>query len=346
MGAEKDSSKAKRSKDHKKSNSRRKSGSRVIYVTAVLCVIALLAFAFYLPQFLFQIRDNALCGDTVLGERENMDILIGNSYELSLYDRMRNFAGGLARGMSYYVSEQDMEVDDQLYELLYGSVDRIFQNPLLIMVQGHLVSSSFLNDLTIVQRKQYVIYSDDYAQGVNFIIWYLEIAGHNGEKLELLMDAETYTLYGIKSEKNGLWGRDENIDWREYLLTTDLERHLQIVGFSDARDLWLTMAIEYEAISISQVETIYYAIGTDKVNKATIILGDDEEQEMIRQLAALSEGEWRDENELILSLPYGEYLMDLRMQMLVDLSQVYRYHDVYLGFDAICGMIPEFMEEN
>ena len=346
MDTEKDRHKAKRHKNQKKPNNKRKSGGRVIYAAAVLGVVALLACAFYLPQFLFQIRDNALCSDTVLGERESVDILIGDSYELSLYDRMCNFAEGLARGVSYYVSEQDMEVDEELYALLYGNVDRIFQNPLQIMVQAHLVSPSFLYDLTIVQRKQYVIYSDDYTQGVNFIIWYLELAGPNGEKLELLMDAETYTLYGIKSEKNGLWGHDENIDWREYFLTTDLERHIQIVGFSDVRDFWLTMAINYEAISITQVETIYYALGMDRVNKAIIVQGDDEEQETIRQLAVLSEGEWRDENELVLSLPYGEYLMDLRIQMLVDFSQVYRYHDAYLGFDAICGMIPEFMEEN
>lgn len=347
MGTEKDRSKAKHPKNHKKINSRRKSGNRAIYAAAVLGVVALLACAFYLPQFLFQVRDNALCDDTVLGERENVDILIGDSYELSLYDRMCNYAEGLARGTSYYVSLQDMEADEELYELLYGSVDRIFQNPMQIMMQGHLIPYSFLNDLTIVQRKQYVIYSDDYARGVNFIIWYLELAGHSGEKLEILMDAETYTIYGIKSEKYGLWGHDENIDWREYSLTTNLERHLQIVGFSDARDFWLTMAIHYEAISISQVELIYHAIDADRVNKAMIIQGEDgEQQEMIRQMAVLSEGEWTDENELVLSLPYGEYLMELRMQMLVDPSQMYRYHDVYLGFDAICSMIPEFMEEN
>lgn len=347
MGTEKDRSKAKRPKDHKKANNRHNSESRMVYAAAVLGVAALLVCAFYLPQLLFQARDNALCGDTVLGERESVDILIGDSYELSLYDRMRNYAEGLASGTSYYVSVQDMEVDEELYNLLYGNVDRIFQNPLQIMIQGHLIPYSFLSDLTIMQRKQYVIYSDDYARGVSFIIWYLELAGPDGEKLELLMDAETYTLYGIKAEKYGLWGSDENIDWREYSLYADLERHLQMVGFSDARDFWFTMAIHYEAISISQVELIYVMIDAARVDKAMIIQGEDEEQqEMLRQLAALSEGEWRDENELVLSLPYGEYLMELRMQMLVDPSQVYRYHDAYLGFDAICEMIPEFMEEN
>ncbi|WP_460602040.1 hypothetical protein, partial [Escherichia coli] len=58
------------------------------------------------------------------------------------------------------------------------------------------------NYYTITQWKQYVIYSDNYAKGVNFILWYIELEDLEGAKLKLLVDAEDNTLYGLKTENS------------------------------------------------------------------------------------------------------------------------------------------------
>ena len=53
---------------------------------------------------------------------------------------------------------------------------------------------------SVVTWKQYVIYSDHFEEGVNFILWYIEMQDEDGGTLKLLTDAEDNTLYGIKTE--------------------------------------------------------------------------------------------------------------------------------------------------
>lgn len=320
-----------------KRNIRSGKGSSKAYAAACLGVMALLLCAFYLPQLLFQARDNVLCSDTVLSERESVDVLIGDSYELSLHNRMYNFAEGLAKGVSYYVSEQDMEVDEELYDRLNG----LELDTIEVLMNFHLITPSFTKYFMIRQRKQYVIYSDDYAQGVNFIIWYLELAGPSGERLELLIDAETSTIYGIKAEKNGLMTQGEIDSWQYYLYGGSLASYLQNSGLEIINQLWFYLAMEFEAISMSEFQTIY-AFGQGYLSDYEI-----ESEERFRQMAVLSEGEWLDENNLVFSLPYEEYLLTLKLQMTLEASQsTCLYHDVFYGIESICRMIPEFMEEN
>ena len=322
-----------------KRNSRIENGSRGVYVAAGLGVVALLLGAFFLPQLLFHARDSVLCSDTVLSERESVDVLIGDSYEPSLYNRMYNFAEGLSRGVSYYVSEQDMGVDEELYYRLNG----LSLEPVQLLMDCRLITPSFVNYFMIQQRKQYVIYSDDYAQGVNFVIWYVELIGPSGTKLELLMDAETSVIYGIKAEKNSAMTQDEIDSWLYYSWSGNLAKHLNSSGMV-INDLWLYLAMEFEAISMSELEPVYYTYNGEKY---PVDSDPESNEERLKQLAVLSEGEWQDENSLTFSLPYEEYLLTLKIQITPEVPwPTYRYHDVFYGIEAICRMIPEFTEEN
>lgn len=326
-----------------KRNSRAGKGSSKAYIASGLGVTALLLCAFYLPQLLFQVRDNALCSITALSERENVDVLIGDSYEPSLHNRMYNFAEGLARGVSYYVSEQDMAVDEELYERLNG----LGLEPIAMLMDFRLINSSFMDYFMVQQRKQYVIYSDDYAQGVNFIIWYLELVGPSGAGLEILMDAETSTIYGIKTERNSLLTEKETDKWMYYIWGGSLGDHLLSSGLESISQLWMYLAMEFEAVSIDELEEMYtlgtfdgvYVVGEKSSADSNIEL-----QERIRKLAALSEGAWQDDNELIFTLPYEEYSQTLKLQLIKEEPwPTYRYHDVFYGIESICRMIPEFM---
>lgn len=330
----------------KKRNSRTgKEGSKT-YIASGLGVTALLLCAFYLPQILFLTRDNVLCNITALSKRENVDVLISDSYEPSLHNRMYNFAEGLARGVSYYVSEQDMEVDEELYERLNG----LGLDPIAILMDFRLINSSFMEYFMVQQRKQYVIYSDDYTRGVNFIIWYLELVGPSGAVLEILMDAETSTIYGIKTERNSLVTDKEIDSWMYYIWGGSLGDHLLSSGLETTSQLWLYLAMEFDSVSASELEGMYTLGVFEGIN----VVGDKnssdsnmELQERIRQLAALSEGEWQDDNSLIFTLPYEEYSQTLKLQLIPEEPwPTYRYHDVFYGIESICRMIPEFMEEN
>lgn len=320
-----------------KRNGRATKGSRTVYIAAGFGVVVLLLCAFYLPQLLFQARDNVLCSDTVLSERESVDVLIGDFYELSLYNRMFNFAEGLSKGVSYYVSEQDMEVDEELYDLLIG----LEVEPIGILMDFRLINPYLMEEFMIQRQKQYVIYSDDYAQGVNFRIWYLELTGPYEERLELLMDAETYTIYGIRAERNSLMTQEEIDSWMYYIWSGSLASHLLNSGLENVNQLWLYLAMEYEAVSMSEFEAIYtfwedFLYGSDITS-----------EERLGLMRVLSEGEWLDENNLVITLPYEEYFQTIKLQLTPEEPwPTYRYHDVFYGIESICRMIPEFMEEN
>lgn len=322
-----------------KRNSQGGRGSSKAYIASGLGVLVLLLCAFYLPQLLFLTKDNVLCSDTVLSERESVDVLIGDSYEPSLYNRMYNFAEGLARGVSYYVSEQDMEVNEELYNRLNG----LELEPVALLMDFRLVNSSFMNYFMVQQWKQYVIYSDDYAQGVNFIIWYLELVGPSGVGLELLMDAETSTIYGIKTERNSLLTEQEIDSWMYYIWGGSLASHLHSSGMENVNQLWMYLAMEFEAVSVSEMEAIYYAYTDRKYSTDSVNVSE----ERLRQLAVLSEGDWLNDNTLIFTLPYEEFVHTLKLQLTAEEPwPTYRYHDVFYGIESICRMIPEFMEEN
>lgn len=327
-----------------KRNSRTGKGSSKAYIASGLGVTALLFCAFFLPQLLFQARDNALCSDTVLSERENVDVLIGDSYEPSLYNRMYNFAEGLARGVNYYVSEQDMAVDEELYERLNG----LGLEPIAMMMDFRLINSSFGDYFMVQQRKQYVIYSDDYSRGVNFIIWYLELVGPSGAVLEILMDAETSTIYGIKAGRNSLVTEQEADKWMYYIWGGSLGDHLLSSGLETISHLWIYLAMEFEAVTTSELEEMYTLgsfEGTYVVGDKNSTDSDIELQERIRKFAALSAGEWQDDNSLVFTLPYEEYFQTLKLQLIQEEPwPTYRYHDVFYGIESICRMIPEFMD--
>lgn len=330
----------------KKRNSRSGKGSGKAYIASSMGVTVLLLCAFYLPQLLFQVRDNALCNITALSERENVDVLIGDSYEPSLYNRMYNFAEGLARGVNFYVSEQDMAVDEEIYERLNG----LGMDPIAMLMDFRLINSSFMDYFMVQQRKQYVIYSDDYSRGVNFIIWYLELVGPSGAGLKILMDAETSTIYGIKAERNSLVTEQEADKWMYYIWGGSLGDHLMSAGLANISQLWMYLAMEFEAVSMSELEEIYTLAMSEGINVKGEKNSTDsniESQERIRQLAILSEGEWQDDNSLVFTLPYEELYQTLKLQLTQeDPWPTYRYHDVFYGIESICRMIPEFTEES
>ena len=155
------------------------------------------------------------------------------------------------------------------------------------------------------------------------------------------MDAETSTIYGIKAERNSLMTQQEIDSWMYYIWGGSLGDHLLSSGLESVGQLWIYLAMEFEAVSISEIEAIY-AFGEKKLTDSNI-----GSEERIRQLTVLSEGEWQDDNNLIFTLPYEEYFLTLKLQLTQEAPwPTYRYHDVFYGIESICQMIPEFMEEN
>lgn len=111
---------------------------------------------------------------------------------------MGNFAEGISAGENYYVAVQELEAGDEINNYLY-SESGLYSEMLQAFVDGGLLPYDFWISTAVVRQwKQYVIYSDNYAKGVNFILWYLDVESSGGVTLKLLVDAEDNTIYAVK----------------------------------------------------------------------------------------------------------------------------------------------------
>lgn len=314
-----------------------------VYPAAVLGLVGLLSCAFLLPQFLFRVSDNALYSEISLSERETVDVtLLSSTYEPSLYNRMSAFAEGIANGVSYYVSEQKMEVNQELYEQLMTE-NGIFQEPVTTLMELQMISGSFLIHYVVETWKQYVIYNDDYTKGVNFIIWYLELVGDEGEQLEILMDAETSTIYGIAASKNHPVLEEEWDKWIRSSGAYSLSLRFEIAGF-DTEDWWYFYSYYYEAISQEELRAhyIYDTAATDVIFYDNLQI----QQKIGEQTENLAESEWFGVNDLSFTLPYDGRPLELHLKLLpVEEEQSVYYRDMVFGIVPICRLIPEF-EQN
>lgn len=175
------------------------------YLLSMLGLLLLVGIAFMGPQMVFQAGDYYLWQDTELSERETMDIaLLTNTYEQSKKQRLKNFAEGLERGEKYYVtskelSESRQESSDAGIVAKFDELDGFYQENFAWLAELELFPMDmFWAGYYINSCKQYVIYSDNYAKGVNFITWCLEIEALNGARVTLLIDSEDGVVYAMK----------------------------------------------------------------------------------------------------------------------------------------------------
>lgn len=168
------------------------------YGAAVLALALLIIAAFLGPEIAFAVQDGIRCKVVVSASRERLDIASFNTgYETDLYRRLTRFAEGLAEGNQYYVTVQDMELSPQFR--LLSDFEKIAQNSSFEMLLYYLnMRWEYVYDAEVTCWKQCVVYGDDFAGGVNFILWYLELNGNGDDSIKLLADGETGEIYGLR----------------------------------------------------------------------------------------------------------------------------------------------------
>ncbi|MCI9335949.1 MAG: hypothetical protein HFH93_00170 [Lachnospiraceae bacterium] len=339
---------------------RRKNISYYAVIVSILAV--LIAAAFFAPQILFQIQDAILCKDTVLTRQESINVeALGTTYE-SLAVRMQNYAEGQSAGNTFYVTSQEVAVTSEMEDYAYS-------NGIYGEMTGNMIELGLLPTYTwsvgyvITDWKQYVIYSNDFTKGVNFILWYIEMQDDNEVIFKFLVDAEDGTVYAVKTEGNRIPERNaaesphnyiDNFSWRDLSATA----------------VWIFFASMYEAIDSGETKTLDIMIGEygwtadELANNADYavdhgIIEDDiynkEREALLYEMFSMHE-EWRDvsekvryyvwENDTIyFLLPFGDTKLDMVIH--IDDSEeaseyIYGIPDILMGIRQIYEMIPEF----
>ena len=321
-----------------------KTGGRKLYVAGAAGLVLLLLFSFFVPQLIFSLRDSYLCRDIIHEEQEDTDvILMGAAYESSLEQRLKNFVEGKERGRNFYVSAQEMEVTEELYQQLRGTTGILYQQiTLRAMMEIGMVSYVFLGDNTFTVNcwKQYVIYSDEYTEGVNFIIWYLDLEAEDGKQLELLIDAEDATIYALCAERNIMLTMTQSLKW-------DV---LDIMSILNLEELWYFLNYCYQSVSREEWNNeALYGSGDGQPH-----LDVDSDHDGIVTFEML-ESAWEsgealslpDAKTIIMHLLFSTQTLDFSLRLLRSPSQNNssdQFPVLYMGFDSISELIPEFAE--
>lgn len=176
---------------------------RLKYGAVFFLLFALIALAILLPQASFEVQDRLLNGKVSLDRKTPPDVLaLGTGYETSVYRRMANYAEGIDGQRRYYVDEQNRSLpyDVGIFSEEYGA--ELFDENVVLGLLSEILefpSEGFFREGEISLWKQYVVYSDDYAQGVNFVLWCMELKHPAGYRLTILMDAHDYTVYAVRA---------------------------------------------------------------------------------------------------------------------------------------------------
>lgn len=356
-------SKKKNEYDHRKR-------SILAYGLGTLGIVLLITAAFFGPMIVFAMQDDIRCGAVVSMSPENVDITSFNTgYETDLYKRLERFAKGLAEGRQYYVTVQDMELTTDIADWM-ASEQGYYQEGFQVLRWNLRLIPDEVFDFNLISWKRCVIYGDDFAGGVNFILWYIELGNSDKPAARLLVDGETGEIYGIRTNFDAYFEAGaipDNIQATmvdSYNIYDDDMWDLSIMlgniyGGLETADMlnWLaSIGIDYypvDGITYIAVSTEYEDYEADLREKEIMNAADwlnrysvDEIQDFLQRL------QWRvseDGNCLDFDFPYEDSSLDFRIQLDGKIRRLKKwdngYIDMIFGFPEIYEKIPAFMED-
>ncbi len=343
------------------------SGKLVYDFVRVLVLAVLIVFAFFAPETVFALQDSVRCGEPVLREQESLDVAafgVNYEYEDSLYRRLQRFAGEYAGGKRFFVAAQELEPNDDL-EYFLNSERGFYQSGIEMLTSLRILPEDFWG-YEPREWKQYVIYGDDFAQGVNFIIWYLELGNESGPVVRLLLDAETGSVYGVQSEYDELM---EELERRRVVFEklTELLRVYTGLHKEEPYDLltfWFWFACRFGGFQESELyetfdlmEKYGYTISGSGELMADIDQSSSYDRELydtleqtLREFLELEHYQIdEDERGMDLIFPYEQNSLTFRIEG-PDAYIDGRYYGAILanmtvGFQEIYELIPEFQRQ-
>lgn len=340
----------------------------IMYILGVLISVLLITAAFLGPGIVFGIQDGIRCRDIVAVSQEKLDVTSFNTgYERNLYRRLERFAEGVQRGKKYYATTQDMEQDQEVVEWLESDWYSESAAAQMLGYNLGLLPVEELYAYSLIRWKRCVIYGEDFSEGVNFILWYIELGQNEETLVKLLVDGETGDLYAVRTNFDSLFQDMEE---------GNIFNQGNLFDMFDITDeffwyLYINLGEEYGGLDISEkvkwmeengVE--YHGAYLESENALQIeveIEGIMAEQSYRPEIKQYNVEEIRDymrrlqwqikEDELKFSFPYGEkgeYNLDFHIQLAGEVRSFTkwgtRFVDMTVGFPEIYERIPGFTE--
>lgn len=364
----------KRGKRESKSEYSKRKRSILVYGLGTLGLVLLVTAAFFGPQIVFAVQDDIRCGATVSMSPEDVDITSFNTgYEPDLYKRLNRFAEGLAEGRQYYVTVQDMELTSEVADWMTS--DRGYaQESFMILAWDFGLIPEEVFGYNLISWKRCVIYGDDFAEGVNFILWYLELGNNDEPVVRLLVDGETGEIYGIRTNFDPFFQNGEDIvagtlvdfyglyDTNMLNMSIVLGTYYGGLGINDMLNWLGSMNISYYMLDGTlfvevpeDYDAMQYQYDREQME---INLGKTPDYEWMNRYSVeevydlLQRLQWRigeEGNCMDFDFPYNENILKFRIRLDGKIRWFKkwetRFLDITFGFPEIYERIPAFMAD-
>lgn len=340
----------------------------IMYILGILVSVLLITVAFLGPGIVFGIQDGIRCRDIVAVSQEKLDVTSFNTgYERNLYRRLERFAEGVQQGKQYYVTTQDMEQDQEVVEWLESDWYNESAATQMLGYNLGLLPVEELYTYSLIRWKRCVIYGEDFSEGVNFILWYIELGQNEETFVKLLVDGETGDLYAVRTNFDSLFQ-----DMEKYIYSQE-----NLLDLFDVTDeffwyLYINLGEEYGGLDISEkVNWLeengvgYHGAYLENENALQIEVETEEimaeqpyrpepKQYNVEEITDyMRHLQWQiKEDEIKFSFPYGEkgeYNLDFYIHLNGEIRSFTkwgtRFADMVFGFPEIYERIPGFTED-
>lgn len=230
-------------------------------------------------------------------------------------DRMRKLAD-LQDSAIVTVLDCEMEEEGQInkfVESLYEQEWIKMLNDMTLGVSQELIGRGYVE---VENCKKYIVYGDDYQEGVILMLWYLDIAiPENGVRVRFLVDSETESIYYIKITE---------------CIVKDNSVQSQTESQGNINDIELLKIMAESACERLAFYAEYYEAEIDKM------IEYDEENGYV------SVGVDDNICEVAYVLPYKKNSLDLMFRVSYENSME---PNILLGISVIGNLIPEMMQD-
>lgn len=252
---------------------------RSSYLFTGVFLIVLVLCAFMLPVLTLSIQDRQSMNEARYIFRTGLDYTIAYpEYEINLNNRLKSFASGLGSGKEYYAVSSDYTGEEDEDELL-NEVLSIMEVVGIGMSDFSLrtTNAQDYRQYQILNQEYYIIYDDDFTNGVAFICRYFQLRIEENYNVTLLVDGKDNTIYYVEvSGMNikGLKQYDRDSYFGFYYIYQNFPEYYQADGWTES---YLTDAVEDQKNVI--IEEPY-----DRNMMQSVLYYDDVELTLIRTI--------------------------------------------------------------
>lgn len=171
-----------------------------IYGICIAGMLLLVILAMLLPQIVWEVQDRFRINSVELQQRSSIDVSQVNSdYERQMYSRMSNLTELDIETATVAAIDYDKKDDEEMNAVLarvFTSewIER-FNETTYCIYQDALIRAF----IEISDCKKYIVYGEDYQDGVALMMWFFDINMKEYDtRVRLLVDSETDTIYYIK----------------------------------------------------------------------------------------------------------------------------------------------------